>query len=208
MRVNRKEAVLYLGFRGRVPDELTVKLLDKYEDTLLSAITPRFVYKIYDNIPSLLIGNDIKELLKNSEKIVLFAATLGIGVDKLIRMTEINDMAGAVVIDAMASALIEQYNDIVENEINENFPKLHRTSRFSPGYGDLPIQIQSEFLNMIDSVRKIGLTTNNSNLLIPTKSVTAIFGLNKSPEINKPKCENCNNSNSCKYKETGEPCGL
>ena len=49
--------------------------------------------------------------------------------------------------------------------------------RFSPGYGDLPLELQRDLFRGLDCSRKIGLTLNESLLMSPSKSVTAIAGI-------------------------------
>lgn len=49
--------------------------------------------------------------------------------------------------------------------------------RFSPGYGNLPLQIQKDIISVLDCPKQIGLTLNSSMLMSPTKSVTAITGI-------------------------------
>ena len=51
--------------------------------------------------------------------------------------------------------------------------------RFSPGYGDLPIEIQKDIFRALDCPRRIGLTLNENLLMSPTKSVSAIIGIVK-----------------------------
>ena len=51
------------------------------------------------------------------------------------------------------------------------------TPRFSPGYGDLPIELQRDFLTLLDASRKIGLTATESSMLVPSKSITALIGI-------------------------------
>ena len=51
------------------------------------------------------------------------------------------------------------------------------TPRFSPGYGDLPLETQRDVFRLLDCERKIGVWLNESLLMTPSKSVTAIFGL-------------------------------
>ena len=51
------------------------------------------------------------------------------------------------------------------------------TARFSPGYGDLPLNLQGDLFQILDCPRKIGLTLNQSLLMSPSKSVTALMGI-------------------------------
>lgn len=83
------------------------------------------------------------------------------------------------------------------------------TFRFSPGYGDYPIRLQPNFLKVLDAPRKIGLCTNETFLLTPTKSVTAIMGISKN-EIEKKKrgCAVCSLKGSCRFRKAGSHCGF
>jgi cobalamin-dependent methionine synthase I len=49
--------------------------------------------------------------------------------------------------------------------------------RFSPGFGDLPLTVQAEILGLLDAGRRMGITLSDSFLMAPSKSVTAIIGL-------------------------------
>ena len=55
--------------------------------------------------------------LKGCTKAVLFGATLGSGVDRLIRRTSLTDMSRAVIQQACAAAFLEEYCDEKQLEI-------------------------------------------------------------------------------------------
>ena len=54
---------------------------------------------------------------------------------------------------------------------------LELTSRFSAGYGDLSLEFQREIFRALDCQKNIGLTLNESLIMSPTKSITAIIGI-------------------------------
>jgi 5-methyltetrahydrofolate--homocysteine methyltransferase len=136
-------------------------------------------------------------------------ATLGAEIDKLIRISQISDMAKAVVLDSFSSVAIEQVCSKVDELLAEKYEGMNMTFRFSPGYGDYPIELQKDFLRILDAPRKIGLTTNENYLLMPTKSVTAVLGLSKSPiERKKRGCAICNMRGKCQFRRNGEHCGF
>jgi 5-methyltetrahydrofolate--homocysteine methyltransferase len=118
-------------------------------------------------------------------------------------------MAKAVVLDSFASVAIEQLCNKADKILAEKYKDSYLTFRFSPGYGDYPLELQREFLNILDAPRKIGLTVNDSFLLTPTKSVTAIIGISPS-EIERKKrgCATCNMRGKCLYVRKGEHCGF
>jgi 5-methyltetrahydrofolate--homocysteine methyltransferase len=176
--LNRKLALQFLGVRGETPPDIA-ELLDKYESLFVDVVSSRAVHGIFEAgiVWKIQRGSDIKTHLEGCDKIIILAATLGLQVDELIRQTEAADMAGAVVLDALASAAIEQVCDLAEADIRAEHSEI--TARFSPGYGDFPLEVQSELLGLLNAKKKIGLYVNKSNLLIPRKSVTAVIGVKK-----------------------------
>lgn len=210
-KLNRAEALRYMGYGNNLPDEKMTLLIDKCEEQLLAAAEPKHIFAVFDKdkCPVSLKGKDIAQHLEKSEKVVLMAATLGAKADRLIRTAEIKEMAEAVILDALASTAIEQVCDNAEKEIHESFADYFMTWRFSPGYGDFPIDIQGEFLKVLDAPKKIGLCVNSSNILTPRKSVTAVIGLLKEkPEQKKSGCQSCNLKGTCQFRQKGERCGF
>lgn len=185
--ISKAEAARYIGIRT-VPDEKTAELLDRYEEIVRSRLMPAYVWResqlafstegVYlSGLSVPLTGNSIQKLLNGRVRAVVLAATVSAEADRLIRQLSVSDMAAAVVVDALCSAAIEQVCDKAEIEIFGDMPKEQRTYRFSPGYGDLPIELQANLLNYLNAQRRIGLSCTDSYLLTPTKSVTAIIGV-------------------------------
>ena len=216
--INRAEAFRYLGIKG-VPDNATIQLAYECEKILLAEMAPKFcwayadIFENSDNSVKLsgyalsLSGNDLSAHLDGCCGAVLLAATLGNGVDMLLRKTQAQDMAKAVILDAMASAAIEQVCDEAEKEIAEKMENKHFTWRFSPGYGDFPIEVQKDFLTALNAQKVIGLCASQSGMLTPTKSVTAVIGVHeKSVQQQKHSCESCNMRDRCNYRKTGGTC--
>ncbi len=46
--------------------------------------------------------------------------------------------------------------------------------RRSPGYGEMPLSLSREIIDKLEATRRIGVAMTDSNLLVPSKSVTAI----------------------------------
>ena len=147
--INRAEAFRYMGMRGEIPENI-VTLADECESRLIAAASPKF-YWIYADIADIseetvtlaghklvLRGKDISEHLNGCFGTALLCATLGDGVDKLLRTVQTEDMAKALTADALSSAAVEQVCDIAEKEIGERFAGKFTTWRFSPGSGRFP----------------------------------------------------------------------
>lgn len=187
--INKKEAALYLGYGKNEPDQVILDLMDECEGPLREACHPSFCYGIFDVLVCSeervvlsecdleLTGKDIVKLLNGCGKAVLFAATLGAGVDTLMRRLQVGSMPKAILTDAMAGAAIEQICNDFQAELAVQFPNLRQTMRYSPGYGDLPLSIQRKLLETLSAGKRIGLSVTEGNMLTPLKSVTAVIGL-------------------------------
>ncbi|MBE6841848.1 MAG: methionine synthase [Ruminococcus sp.] len=218
--VNKNEIIRYLRYGNHTPDEIIMNMIDECEQILLRKITPAFTYKIFDkeilsdktikpggtNI--ILSGNDIREHLDKCEKLLMICVTLTHETDRLIKITQVTDKTKALILDAVANAAIEQVCDKVCEEIYQKLPDYFQTSRFSPGYGDFPLTIQKNFLNILDAQKRIGVTINNENIMNPMKTVTAIVGLSKHQLPQKKRgCCCCKNNQTCEYRKAGNTCG-
>lgn len=218
--INQNETIRYLGYGNHTPDENIMAIMDECEKMLTERINPAYVYKIFDleytpegNIRPAgtsitFFGNDIREHLKESSKILMMCATLTQETDRMIRLAGITDKAKSLVLDAMSCAAIEQVCDRVCSEIHAAYPQYYQTKRFSPGYGDFPLETQEEFLRVLDASKRIGVTLTQGNLMIPMKTVTAVAGLseNELPE-KKTGCCCCSRNKTCKFRKAGTTCG-
>lgn len=218
--IDKSEVLRYLKIKKQ-PDPETDRLIDQCIKECEEKAAPKHIYKICElsfNKTGVvaggfqLPGEDIKNHLSGCSKAVLMAATLGIGIDSLINFYSVRDIGRSIVLDACATALIESVCDECEEIIKLRVEKsdINITTRYSPGYGDLPIEIQQNFINVLDTPRKIGLYCNQNSILIPRKSVTAIIGLGEKTRdfgAGKNGCNNCNLARDCSYRKDGQ-CGF
>lgn len=188
MEISRREIFRYLGYGTTVPDEATQQLAEDCLRDLEREADCKHTYRVF---PLEAQGNTLhfagmtvesRNLGKNLQgcsEIVLFAATLGTGVDRLIARYSRMQMSRAAVMQAAAAAYVEEYCDECQRKITEeaNARGLYVRPRFSPGYGDFAIAHQRELTGILDTARRIGLTLTDGLTLAPGKSVTAIMGL-------------------------------
>lgn len=223
MNIDKKEVLRYLGHRNQDIDKELDNLIDICIEEIKKESKPLYVYKIFDtevtndkNIKILgtnlvLKGKDIYNHLKDAKKCAIMAATLGVNIDNIIRILGKREMTRSIILDSSATDAIEKVCDEAEEEIkqiakNEGYIT---NFRYSPGYGDLSIEIQPEIINVLNANKTIGLTTTESFILIPRKSVTAIIGfLDKDTKIIKKRgCEGCSIYHTCNYRKEGVTCG-
>ena len=124
-------------------------------------------------------SSDLAKNLDGCESIILFGATVGFDVDRLISKYSRVSPLKALVFEAIGAERVELLCDTFAREIAKEKHAIGKAcrARFSPGYGDLPLEIQREIVSVLDCQRKIGLTLNSSLLMSPSKSVTAIIGV-------------------------------
>ena len=178
------------------------------EQQLLEVACPQGFFVYSDRL--YFKGESIKKHLAGCERVVIMGVTLGRSVDNLISRLEVKDMKMAVLADTGASVLADMFADELEEEIRKGLPEEtpYMTGRFSPGYGDLPLDTQRDLIRALDAERKIGLTLNENNLMIPMKSVTAIIGISSKPVTGfLATCDKCVLYNKCEKRKEGRICG-
>lgn len=189
MEFDRKEALRYLGYRGQEPDTATMELLESCGRELSAASDRRHLMREFPlsvdgngRIDGVCFQTDSKSLSRNlggCGQVLVMAATLGPGVDRLLARYGKIQMAKAVVMQAVSAAMIEAYcNELCAGWRREYEEKgLYLRPRFSPGYGDFPLECQQGILDDLEAGKRIGITLTDSLLMMPSKSVTAVIGV-------------------------------
>lgn len=210
--VDPREAARYLGYHGTKPDEKISALIDACIAEVEAAAVPRSIHERYPlvfceddafQIASLhLRSRSLQRNLTGCGEVYLFAATLGIAVDTLIKRAALMDSAKGAVMQAAAAAVIEAYCDDENEKLRQEAAaeRLFLRPRFSPGYGDLSLDCQRDFLYLLKAQKNIGLTVTDSGLMVPIKSVTAIIGISKTnSNCHRQGCEECSKTD-CKFR--------
>lgn len=220
--IDEDEVLRYLGHKDQEIDENINNLIDESIEEMQNIIMPKTIYRefqierIQDKLHLTgselnLQGKSIEGHLKDSNKCLLIALTLGYKVDRLISFNEKTNLTKAIILDACATSAIESFANKVSGNLGKKYMKNGQglTSRFSPGYGDLDISIQSKFLDLLNARRTIGLTATSHSILIPRKSVTAIIGIvNKEKNIRGIICKDCNKYDNCMFNKGDGSCGI
>ena len=203
--VCRKEVFRYAGMHTATP-EVSALL----EDALAEIQTLTQGKVCWQEFP-LSIQGDAVELgfgsisapalgrhLRGCHRAVVFAATIGMHLDQKILRYGKTAPAKALLLQAIGAERIEALCDVFQDSIREDAAARGYTitSRFSPGYGDFPLTFQKDLFRVLDCSRKIGLTLNDSLLMSPSKSVTAVIGIGIAEETNQSGCARCE-KNDC-----------
>lgn len=200
---DKKEILRYAGCGQAAAEEIPFleDCLAELEEKLIYKVCCRFFpIRLLDaGLDLTFVQTDSAALRKNladCEGIVLFAATVGIGIDRLIAKYGRISPAKSLLFQAIGAERIESLCDCFCADLRVQAAEKGRflKPRFSPGYGDLPLTLQKDIFRVLDCPRKIGLSLNRSLLMSPSKSVTALVGVSeKNTEHSAKKCEGCQN---------------
>ena len=117
----------------------------------------------------------LRKNLDGVKRGVLVCATVGIGIDRLINKYSRISEVRALIMQAIGAERVEAVLDALSDRLSGELGRLR--PRFSVGYGDAPIEAQREITEMLDTARRIGVSLSDSFIMSPTKSVTAIIGI-------------------------------
>lgn len=218
LKIDKNEVLRYLGYRGQ---EVTKELIKDVEETIKESkelVNVKYVYREFNIVKEndaifllgtnlILKGKDIFNLLNNSDKCIVMAATIGSDIERKIKLYSKYNLTKALILDSCATTAIEEVCDNLQETISKGILKGEEkfTFRYSPGYGDLALNIQKEIISILDCERRIGLKVSSEMVLFPRKSVTAIIGITNKDQ-SKDKCKVCNNFERCSYRKGDKRC--
>ncbi len=191
IELRTKEIYRFLGYRSITPFPEIDERIKVCTERMQAAAAPKCYYSKFTvtqeapditNIAGLRIKS--KNLYKNlsgCEYAYMFAATVGLGIDHLIKRGEVSSIMDAAIYQAAGAEMIESYADSEVARIRESESKKGYIlrPRYSPGYGDLPLALQSDFESILNMQKWCGITLTDTLLMVPSKSITAFIGCTK-----------------------------
>jgi len=195
---NEREILRYAGVKG------AGKEVDGLLKECLQEADGRFVGKVCYQEFSLQespFSSLPKARLKGCVGYVVFAATVGLGIDRLIAKYEAISPVKALLMQAIGTERVESLCEAFCAELaaKKACEGLSVRKRFSPGYGDFAIEAQEEIFRVLQPQKHIGLAIGKSLLMSPSKSVTAIVGIGKEGRKEDYGCEVC--TKACAYRK-------
>ena len=196
LQINAKETRRYAGLQ-KAENFSEERILNACEEAALLAV-PRGIWEIYpydcaaqtvlDESPFAIEGKSVGKHLAGCEKIILLAATVGEAVESQVtKLFEDGAYSASVLLDAAATAAVEQIADAMEKTIRQKMAREGYTMRwrFSPGYGDWPLEQQPELIRL-SRAEEIDIHLSAALMLIPRKSITAAIGLARNTKTSEP----------------------
>lgn len=213
LQIDKGDILRYMGQAGHEPEAELDGEIERSIASIRSLAVPRVAVRVFPlyrgehlqagHTTLQLAGSDIERHLLDCDRVAVLAVTLGHEVDRKIRSSEPASMFRALVLDACASVAVESLAERTEQCIAAQYQAdgIFHTGRYSPGYGDFPLQTQSAILDVLDAERAIGLTATAYHILLPRKSITAVIGLSSECDVSKSRsCEACKLHRSCAFR--------
>lgn len=183
--MSKADILRYMRTSSKTDNAQILALVDRAIGIIADTAEPKSLYRIFDcNVTQdsveidgiVFLSKRLAENMAGCKRTVVFGATLGIEVDKQIRIASATDVALAMALQAAAADKIEDVcNELEEKIINDYGVTLRQ--RYSPGYFDLDITQQKDFFKLLPLQKRIGLTLTDTYEMVPTKSVTAFIGM-------------------------------
>ena len=170
----------YMRMGGQVPEGALAARVEGLRGQTLKVLRPARIWRRVE-MPLPVESRALARHLAGCPAAYLVCGTVGAELDALQRRVAVTSGVDALIVQAIGAAAIEAWMDAVEGEIRlELAPGEELVSRFSPGYGDLPLASQRTILTILDTPRKIGVSLTDTLLMVPSKSVSAIVGVRRS----------------------------
>ncbi len=128
-----------------------------------------------------IVSDDLAKRLEDCISVIVFGATVGLGLDRLIYKYGKLSPSRASVLQAIGTERVEALCDAFCREMSETLEKEGKKTvcRYSPGYGDLSLSVQKQIFSVLPLEKNVGMTLNESLLMSPSKSVTAFVGIKR-----------------------------
>ena len=183
--IDKKEVLRYLRTYSGVEDPALHALIDNCISKAYACVKPKTIYQIFEcfadedggTVEGLRFeSRRLAQTLSGCRRLVAIAATLGTEADRLLRTAKAESAAELMIYQAVLAAMTEEVCDELEKTIvAETGFRLRK--RYSPGYFDLALTSQKDFFELMDITKRIGITLTDTMLMVPSKSVTALIGI-------------------------------
>lgn len=168
---DEKRILRLIGYKKRPTEikEPIKSLITEEKKKLDYLLHPTSIYKIVG------YGETNKHLIfKDAEKVAICICTIGPELEQEVKkLMEINEMTGALILDALGSEAAEEVAIQSDRILAEKARKMNLwpSKRFSPGYGKWDIKEQQFIFRMLPAA-DIGVRLTESCMMVPRKSVS------------------------------------
>ena len=126
---------------------------------------------------TLFVGEKMVKLLKNCDYATLLVATIGPQVEDRVDELAASEPAYSYFLERVGAWMADYMGIIIDHAIEKEITRFgyKKTFRFGVGYGDWPLSTQTEVMELTQA-SKIGISLNESFIMSPRLSVSAVIG--------------------------------
>lgn len=205
----KESALKYLGYPTSTVDKKTEVMIEECIQEIQSMCHPKFVHQQFtlshdpleiEELQLALPYQELMDLFDSCHSCLIIGCTLGQEIDRHLKYLSKIDMTKMTIFDAVASSYIEYVCDQYQDSLSLG----EHTFRFCPGYGSVPIELNKIFERTLAMSKHIGLTIQDSNILLPQKSMIGIIGIGDSKY--QKHCFSCIKKQDCSFRKRGQRC--
>ena len=204
LELDRDEIYLNLGYRGVLPEEHIIQMVDDIISHANEICQPHVGFEFFDklninrhfltinDIP-MKTGHVIAGYMLPATIIAAFVVTAGQEFDDYLHeLKQQGDIVTEFFADAIGSEIAESSVRYVTQLINKqaNELKLMTTNSYSPGYCGWHVREQKQLFALMPE-NPCGIKLNESSLMHPVKSVSGIIGLGAKIQPTPYACDIC-----------------
>ncbi len=196
--VSQKEVFRYTGMKGE-PTAALLQLYNECLDLAKDTCSGKICYCEFEKedflaaLPLAKESQAVIHLLASADSVVVFVATVGIAIDRMIqRFVNVSPLK-ALLFQALGAERIEAVCNLFCSKLRERYEKdgLQVSPRFSAGYGDFPLTAQKDIFRLLSPEKYIGVSLTDSLLMTPSKSVSAFVAVGKKQSKDEKSCNRC-----------------
>jgi cobalamin-dependent methionine synthase I len=161
------------------------QILGKVHERIRQALDPKYSYRkvsfTTQPMDALIAGSkELASFLMGTKEGFVVICTVGSEPCRVIQEYQKGgDMISALYADRTASDAVENLAEHIEFELVNKFFDLDKvvfTKRYSPGYGDLPLEKQKDLFALFPPI-ELDVTLTPDNYMHPEKSISYIVGV-------------------------------
>jgi hypothetical protein len=203
----------YLGYNNRgVPDAVSSAIESQIRSAYklikpIYSYTPKLIERILGNKVFLegsfkLMSRILSDALSGCNLVLVFIVTIGKDLEnEASKLTERGELIKGYILDAIGSLAVESAADKMQENVKRIIEDkgYHVTMRYSPGYCDWNIKQQEHIFQALGR-ESVGVTLNESYMMIPQKSISGILGIGRFGNAKFSPCVRCDRKAHCSYK--------
>lgn len=204
-KIDIDQVFRYLGYKGRnnYPPELLTQVKEAIQEMEQFIFPKALVEEFNLTIDKDLFDKQLFETLEKSRFIIIAVITLGHAFSDKAFAGDPKSGIKELIIDAIGTVVLNDVSSQLRKSLVEKYEKkgLVLTKRLSPGENDIPLEVQSQIFQMLDS-KKIGVVLTKQMVMEPLKSYSMIYGVIRREDVREDiLCTKESGCNGCNFEK-------